>query len=167
MVNRGQAAPLTRQIKPSKLVGAQRQISVAPFHIGTRALEHLRACVGLLSEVSLGLGTQRTQGTTRLAQGCAKTTSQLPKRLGILNGARLGYTIEIRGRDELRVHREGDGLRQVPPIALLSHIPGDQRKSRLHFGHHPLGFSDPIKTALAALFVLGNGANRVNVRADI
>ncbi len=130
-------------------------------------MEHLRELVSLLSEVPLDLGTQLTQGATRLEQGCAKTTSQLPKRLGTLNGVRLGHTIEIRGGDELRVHREGDGLRQVPPMHLLSHIPGDQRNGRLHFGHDPRGFVDAIETALAQVCVLSSGAHPCDVSADI
>jgi hypothetical protein len=52
-------------------------------------------------------------------------------------------------------------------IDLLPNITGDKLDSRLHFGHNPLGFVDPIETTLAELFVLGNGANRLNVRADI
>ena len=65
------------------------------------------------------------------------------------------------------MHREGDGLRQVPPIDLLSHIPGDKLDGRLHFRHDPLGFLDPLETSLAELFVLGDGANALHLRADI
>jgi hypothetical protein len=79
----------------------------------------------------------------------------------------MGYTIEIIGGDELRVHREGDGRRQVPPIDLLSHIPRDKLNGRLHFGHHPLGFVDAIEAALAQVFVLSNGTNHCDVSADI
>jgi hypothetical protein len=35
VVNRGQVGPRTRQIKPSKLVIAQRQVPVSPFNLGT------------------------------------------------------------------------------------------------------------------------------------
>jgi hypothetical protein len=65
------------------------------------------------------------------------------------------------------MHGEGDGLRQVQPMDLLSHITGDKRNGRLHFGHHPLSFVDAIKAALAELSVLSKGANRFDLRADI
>lgn len=50
---------------------------------------------------------------------------------------------------------------------LLPHITGDKLKGRLHFGYHPLSFIDPSETALAELFVLGHGANRFYLSADI
>jgi hypothetical protein len=37
----------------------------------------------------------------------------------------------------------------------------------LHFGHHPLGFIDSIEAGLAEPFLLGNGANRGDLLADI
>ena len=82
-MNRGQACPLTGQVKPSKLVVAQRQIPVSPFDIRTRALENFRELFSLLSEVALGLGTQLTQGAARLEQGRTKTDGQFPKRLAM------------------------------------------------------------------------------------
>jgi hypothetical protein len=120
-----------------------------------------------LSEVSLGLGTQLTQGSIRLEQGGTKTAGKSPKRLATLDGVRLGYPIEIIGREEPSLHGEGDGRRQVQPIDLVSHLTGDKLKSRLHFGHHPLGFVDAIEAALAELFVLDHGTNRLDLRADI
>jgi hypothetical protein len=166
-VNRGQAGPLTRQSKPSKLVIAQRQIPVSPFNIGTRALENLRELSGLLVEVPLRLGTPLAQGPTRLEQGRAKTTSKFPKRLATADGPSWGHAIEIIGWDERRVHREGGGLRQVQRMNLLSHITGDKLNGCLYFGHHPFSFVDPTETALAEVFVLGDGAHRLNVSADI
>ena len=61
-------------------------------------------------------------------------------------------------------------MRQVVPIELmdlLTDVTGDKRDSRLHFGHDPLGFIDAIETSLAELFVLGDGTNRLDLRADI
>ena len=118
-------------------------------------------------EVPLSLGTQLTQGPTWLEQGCAQTVSQCSKRLATLDGVSLRYTIEIIGRDEPGMHGEGDGLRQVQPMDLLSHITGDKLNGRLHFGHHPLGFAEAIETALAELCVLSKDAHRFDVRADI
>jgi hypothetical protein len=37
----------------------------------------------------------------------------------------------------------------------------------LHFQHHPLGFVDALQAALAECFLLGNGANLLNVPLDI
>ena len=96
--------PLTRQLKPSQLVVAQRQIPVASFDIGTRTLANLRARSGLLSQVALGLWTQLTQGSTRLKQRCAKAAGELPKRLAITDGASLGHSFEVKRWNELSVH---------------------------------------------------------------
>lgn len=112
-MDRSQARPLTWQIKPSKLVVAQRQIPVSPFHIGTRPLENLSECLGLLSEVPLGLGTQLTQGPSRLEQGRAKTDGKVPKRFALADSPSLGHAIEIIRGDQLSVHGEGGGRRQV------------------------------------------------------
>ena len=38
---------------------------------------------------------------------------------------------------------------------------------RLHFRHHPLGFVDAFQAALAESFLLGNGANLLDVLLDI
>ena len=78
-MNRGQARPLMRQIKPSQLVIAQRQIPVAPFDIGARTLENLRQRLGLSLAVPLGLRAQVTYSPTRLEQWRAKTDSQCPQ----------------------------------------------------------------------------------------
>ena len=166
-MNRGQAGPLTWQVKPSKLVVAQRQIPVSPFDIGTRTLENLSELFGLLLEVALGLGTQLTQGPTGLKQRACEDAGEFPKRLAIADGASLGHAIEIKGGDELGVHGEGGGRCQVQLIDLLSHITGDELNGGLHFGYHPLGFIDAIETSLAELFVLGNGANRLDLSTDI
>ena len=94
-MDRCQTRPLTRQLKSSKLVVAQRQIPVAPFNIGTRTLKNLRALFGLLWEVPLGLGAQLPQGPIRCKQRCAKAVSEFPKRLAITDGARMGHTSEL------------------------------------------------------------------------
>jgi hypothetical protein len=46
-------------------------------------------------------------------------------------------------------------------------LTGDKCNGRLHCGPHPLNLVDAIEAALAAVFVLGDGANRLDVRADI
>src|SRR5262249_18775178 len=48
VVHGSEAFPLTRQIESSKLMATQRQVAVAPLHIGTRALEHGGQPLGLV-----------------------------------------------------------------------------------------------------------------------
>lgn len=93
-MDRCQTHPLTRQLKPSQLVVAQREIPVAPFNIGTRTLKNLRERFGLVSEVPLGLGTQLTQGSIRCKQRRTKAVSEFPKRLAITDSERMGHMIE-------------------------------------------------------------------------
>src|SRR5262249_12162849 len=50
---------------------------------------------------------------------------------------------------------------------LLPHIPRDEFDGRLHFGHDPLSFGDPLQARRAELFLLGNGADRGEVLLDI
>jgi hypothetical protein len=52
-------------------------------------------------------------------------------------------------------------------MQLLPPIPRDAGDHRVHFGHHTLSFRDPIQTRLAELFLLGNGADRGDVRLNI
>src|SRR2546423_5988756 len=65
------------------------------------------------------------------------------------------------------MHGVGCGRRQVQLTYLLAHIPRDELNGCLHFGYHALGFLDPIQARLAEAFVLGNGANRVDLLLDI
>ena len=67
----------------------------------------------------------------------------------------------------MRVHGVGRGRRQVQLTHLLPHIPRDELDGGLHFGHHALGFLDTLQARLAELFLLGNGADRVDVLLDI
>jgi len=65
------------------------------------------------------------------------------------------------------VHGVGRGRRQVQLTHLLAHIPRDERDGGLHFGHHALGFLDTLHAGLAEVFLLGDGADRVDVALDI
>src|ERR687891_1475349 len=96
VVNRGQACPLTWQVKPSKVGVAQRQIPVSPFDIRTRTLENFRELFGLLPQVALGLGTQLTQGAAGFEQWRTKAHGQFPKRLAMAHRSTLGYAFEIK-----------------------------------------------------------------------
>ena len=63
----------------------------------------------------------------------------------------------------------GVGYRRcyVQLTALLPHIIRDTCHCRLHCGHNPFGFLDPIHTALAEAFVLRNRAHLSHLRLDL
>src|SRR5215472_12896352 len=118
-------------------------------------------------ELLLGCGAQHTQDATRLKQRGPELFSKLAKRFATLDGMCLGDAIEIIGWNQLGVHGKGDRRRDIELLDLLSDITRDELDSRLHFWHHPLGFLDPFQAALAELFLLGNGANLLDMLLDI
>ena len=118
-------------------------------------------------ELILGRGAQFTQGATRLKQRGAQSLSELPKRLAIPDGSSLGHAIEIQRWDQLGVHGEGGGRRQIELIDLLPPITRDELDGRLHFRNDALGFLNALQAGLAEPFVLGNGANLLDVLLDI
>ena len=65
------------------------------------------------------------------------------------------------------MHGKGDRRRHIELSDLLSDITRDELDGRLHFRHHPLGFVDALQAALAESFLLGNGANLLDVPLDI
>src|SRR5207237_1728100 len=151
-------------------MATQGQVAVAPRHIGTRALEHGGQPSGLIMEVVLRSRAQCTQNAVGFTQRGAKALSELAKGFTITDGASPGHAVKIVRRDELGVHGKGDRRRQVELSDLLPDITGDERNSRLHFRHHPLGFLDAFSATLAEAFVLGNGTNLLdmflNIRGD-
>ena len=60
----GEALSLAGQVKPSQLMTTQGQGAVAPFHIGTRALEHGGESLGLFMEAVLSPRAQRASDAT-------------------------------------------------------------------------------------------------------
>ena len=64
----GAALTLARQVESSQLMVTQGQGAVSPLDIGTGALEHRRQPLGLVMELVVGLGAQRTQGAPGLTQ---------------------------------------------------------------------------------------------------
>ena len=68
---------------------------MASFHIGTRALEHLRERFGLVLELVLLFRAQRPERSIGCKQRGAKALGQLTKRLASTHRARLGHTLEI------------------------------------------------------------------------
>jgi len=65
------------------------------------------------------------------------------------------------------VHGVGLRRRQVQLFHLLSHMIRYELNSRLHFRHHALCLLDTLHAPLAEVFLLGNGANGVDVLLDI
>jgi hypothetical protein len=57
--------------------------------------------------------------------------------------------------------------RQVSLTHLLPHIPRNELDGRLHFGHHALGFLDASEADLTESFLLGDGAQCVDLRLDV
>ena len=58
-------------------------------------------------------------------------------------------------------------MSEVELIDLLAHITRDELDGGLHFRHDALGFLDALQAVLAEPFVLGNGANLLDVLLDI
>src|SRR5882724_951462 len=135
--------------------------------MGTRALEHGGQPLGLVMELVLGLRAQLAQGAPGFKQWGAKPLGEFPKRLAIADGSSLGHAIEIKRWDELGVHGEGDGRRQIELFDLLPHITRDKLDSRLHFRHNALGFLDAREAMLAEPFVLGKGTSLLDVLLEI
>ena len=78
-MNGGEALPRAGQIEASQLMATQRQVAVAPLHIGTRALEHGRQPLGLVMEVALRLRAQRVQNATGCKQRGPEPLGELPR----------------------------------------------------------------------------------------
>src|SRR6476659_708511 len=115
----------------------------------------------------LSLGAQRAEDAARLKQRGTEPLGELAKWLTSADGASLGDAIEIIRGNQLGVHGKGNRRRYIELRDLLSDITRDELDSRLHFWHHPLGFLDTFQAALAEPFVLGNGANLLDMLLDI
>src|SRR5438552_5255339 len=118
-------------------------------------------------EVVLSLRTQRVQDATGFKQGGAKSLGECAKGVAITDAASPGHAIERVRRDELGVPGTGDRRRHIELSDLLSDITRDERDGALHFRHHPLGFVDALQAALAESFLLGNGANLIDMLLNI
>src|SRR5215831_12982534 len=118
-------------------------------------------------EASLRLRAQRAQDAADCKQRGAQPLGECAKRCASAEGVRLGHAIEVIGEDQLGVHSEGNRRCDIELSDLAPHITGDKLDSGSHFGHDTLGFLDTLQTALAQSFVLGNGANVVDVPLNI
>src|SRR3989442_2374887 len=110
VVHSRQGGPLSGVVKPAKLVISQREISVAPFHICTGALEHLRELGRLSREGMLRRRAQRSQRSIRRKQRSAETLSKRTKRLAFPHRLRRGHTVEIACGNEMGM--DGVGRRR-------------------------------------------------------
>ena len=63
-MHRGQTCPLSGVIEASQLMVPQREVPVAPFHIGAGALEHLSERLSLVLELVSLHRAQRAQCPT-------------------------------------------------------------------------------------------------------
>src|SRR5262245_31080452 len=110
---------------------------------------------------------QRAEDAARLKQRGTEPLGDVAKRFTTLDGTRLGNAIEIIGWHQLGVPGTGNRRRYIALLDLLRDITRDERDSRLHFWHHPLGFLDPFQAALAEPCLLGNRANLLDMLLDI
>jgi hypothetical protein len=100
-------------VESSQLVIAQREVPVASFHIGTRALEHFRerGCF-LLPSVLLTL-TQRTEGASGCTQRSPEVRSTLTKGSPLPDRLGRCHTFAVIGRHQLGMHGVGRRLSQA------------------------------------------------------
>src|SRR6266542_1844487 len=67
----------------------------------------------------------------------------------------------------MRMHGVGCGRHHVQLTDLLTHIRRDELDGRLHFRHHTFGFLETLHTRFTEVFLLGNGADRLDMLLDI
>jgi hypothetical protein len=96
VVNRGQTGPLSDVVEPAQLMVPQREIPVAPFHIGVQALEHLRERFGLVLELVLLHWAQRPKRSIRLKQRDTEALGQRTPWLSCGHRPRRGHAMNIR-----------------------------------------------------------------------
>jgi hypothetical protein len=162
-VHGGEALPLARQVESSQVMVTEGQGAISPLDIGTRALAHGRQPLGLVMELVLGLGAQRTPGATGLTQRGAQSLGALSKRLAIPDGPRLGHAIERERGAELGVPGAGGGLRHIELIDLWPHLTRDALKGGLHVRHDALGLRAALHAGLAEPCVLGKSTGRLEM----
>jgi hypothetical protein len=88
-VHRCQTGTLSGVVKTSQLMVPQREVPVAPFHIGAGALKHFRELGRLCFELVLLNRAQLLQRPTGLKQWGAEALGTLTQRLA------LGHTVRV------------------------------------------------------------------------
>ena len=167
VVHRRQTCPLSGVVESSQLMVPQREVPVAPFHIGAGALEHLRELWPSALSWFCSTGLNAPNAPPGSNSGVRRRSASARSGSPCGHRPRRGHALKIIRGNEMGVHGVGHGRRQVQLTHLLPHIPRDELDGRLHFGHHALGFLDPLQARLAEVFLLGNGADRVDVLLDI
>ena len=87
--------PLSRVIEAPKLVGSQRQIPRAPFHVSAGPLAHLCERCGLGLELLLCNRGQRPEHAIGLQQGGTEALGQRRQRRSSCARLRRGHTLAI------------------------------------------------------------------------
>src|SRR2546421_8552146 len=118
-------------------------------------------------------GLQSARKPSMMASGLFKCERDHPMTLSFVCSYALLLPVTrvlglplIRG-NQMGVQGVGRGRRQVQLPHLPPHLPRDELDGGLHFGHHALGFRETLQVGLAEMFMLGNGADRVDVALDI
>src|SRR5262245_37509 len=145
----------------------QGEVPVASFHIRAGTLEHLRERFGRGLACVLLHRAQPPKGPIGLKQWGAEALSQRTQWRTFHHGASRGHALEVVRWNQMRMHREGLRWCQRQCCDLLAYVSRDELDRRLHFGHHALGFRDPLQAGLAESFLLSNGAKRGDVLLDI
>src|SRR6266446_6995363 len=93
--DRGQACSLSGVVESSQLMVAQREVPVAPFHIGAGALEHLCKLRCFCLEPVLLHRARLPQRPTRLKQQCAEVFGTRTTWLTLCHRPGCGHAIEV------------------------------------------------------------------------
>jgi hypothetical protein len=104
VVHRGQTCTLSGVVKSSQLMVPQREVPVAPFHIGAGALGYLRECCRCVLEPVLQGERSFTQCPTGLNKRCPDAIRKLSKRLSLADCFGGRDTLKRRRRNQMRMH---------------------------------------------------------------
>src|SRR5215468_3230968 len=145
----------------------QREVPIASFDIGTGALEHVREFGRLGFELALLSEGQVAQRPAGLKEWSAQAFGPCTQRLSLGHCPGCSHALEVIRGNQMGMHSVGLGLCQVQLPHLLPDVTRDELDGGLHFGHHTLGFLNPLQACLAEAFLLSNDADRVDVLLDI
>jgi len=167
VLDRCHTCPLSGVVKSSQLGLPQREVPVAPFHIGAGALAYLGELGRLLLQPTLLERMQLTARPTRCTPGCTEAIRTLPPWCTFPDQLGGSDTFEIVRGHAMRRHGVGRWRRQGPLTAVLPPRARDALAGGLPVGDHALGFRATLQAGRAAVFLLGHGAERIDVALDI
>src|SRR5215813_166899 len=101
----------------------QREVAIAPFHIGAGTLEHLRECGCVRLELLLLHQTALPERSTGRKQWGTEALGPCAKRLTLCHCPRRGHTLEVVRGNETHIHRKGLRWGQRQLLDLLAYIP--------------------------------------------